>query len=886
MDTSIDHHELRKTVVGYLTENAEANDYPSFVNDMSWKKYLKKMAAEGTYGDHITLSAVARMFHVQIIVLQPNACGNVIPFEPGNDLYNPSVSSLFLGFTGETNGEHYVSLVRPSLGTDVKGLIDCKANVDLVSKGSVVVSATRHVSGSAVMAEEGQIEQESADVEPPSVRSPVESPKRETSRPNANETRKVGKSTRKIKTAINVKGVANRQFQVSWLKLYGWLESKCENGITSAFCRVCKECETLNLFKFSTKRDGSFTSDGFRNWRNALQKFKRHDTSASHREAVLKLTNIQNGTHVLGQLEQAHEKERAVAKRALFTIITTIQYLARQNIPIRGHTDAESNFVRLLHLRCQDNAELRQWMERRSHLWISKDIQNEILEIMSHMILRSVISEIQSSPNYAVLLDETSDISVREQVSVCVRTVDENFNIREFFLGFYNTEVTDADTLFRILKDVLLRSNLNIQHCRGQCYDGASNVAGMYNGVQAKVLEVSPSALFVHCNNHNLNLAFQDSTSGIPACRDAISFIRELVTMIRESPKRLGIFAQFQDSNSTGLRPLCPTRWTMRVSSIESVLGNYEAITEFLEEQASSRNEFGAKCSGFLSSMNSFSTFFTLSCLQYVFKKLEMTASAMQSPKLNMCDVSDLIQTLVNSLRSKRSDGEFQTFFNEVSEKAKRLRIDEPVVPRVRRRPARFETGTAEAHNFPDPESYYRQMYFEIVDAAIASLETRFNSVSYNKVKDLERSILRCATIDCSDITSITALYSELSSDRLQLHFDMFRDICRQQQMPIQSVSGIVKFLQDNKNVCQLLPEVVSLVRLFLTIPVTTCTVERSFSVINRLITYLRSTLGQARLNHLAILHCYKELTDNLIIEDVYKEFVCRNEIRRKTFLL
>ena len=33
-----------------------------------------------------------------------------------------------------------------------------------------------------------------------------------------------------------------------------------------------------------------------------------------------------------------------------------------------------------------------------------------------------------------------------------------------------------------VLKDVILRMNLELNKCRGQCYDGASNMAGIRNG--------------------------------------------------------------------------------------------------------------------------------------------------------------------------------------------------------------------------------------------------------------------------------------------------------------------------------------------------------------------------------------------------------------------
>jgi len=90
-------------------------------------------------------------------------------------------------------------------------------------------------------------------------------------------------------------------------------------------------------------------------------------------------------------------------------------------------------------------------------------------------------------------------------------------------------------------------------------------------------------------------------------------------------------------------------------------------------------------------------------------------------------------------------------------------------------------------------------------------------------------------------------------------------------------------FQSSVTGLCELLPEMFKLLRLFLTIPVTTYTAERSFSHLRRMKTYLRSTIGQACLNHIAILSCYREETDNIYIHAIYTEFVSRNELRRKT---
>lgn len=77
--------------------------------------------------------------------------------------------------------------------------------------------------------------------------------------------------------------------------------------------------------------------------------------------------------------------------------------------------------------------------------------------------------------------------------------------------------------------------------------------------------------------------------------------------------------------------------------------------------------------------------------------------------------------------------------------------------------------------------------------------------------------------------------------------------------------------------------EVNKLLHLYLTVPMTSCTAERSFSALRRIKDYLRSTMTQARLNHLIVMHVHKERTDNLNIVDIAETFVSLNN-RRSTF--
>ncbi|KYN14293.1 hypothetical protein ALC57_13460, partial [Trachymyrmex cornetzi] len=70
-----------------------------------------------------------------------------------------------------------------------------------------------------------------------------------------------------------------------------------------------------------------------------------------------------------------------------------------------------------------------------------------------------------------------------------------------------------------------------------------------------------------------------------------------------------------------------------------------------------------------------------------------------------------------------------------------------------------------------------------------------------------------------------------------------------------------------------LVPEYVKFIRVLLTIP-TTCSNEKSFSYLRHLKSYLRSTMKQERLNHIATLYIYREMVDKLNMQELINNFI------------
>lgn len=154
------------------------------------------------------------------------------------------------------------------------------------------------------------------------------------------------------------------------------------------------------------------------------------------------------------------------------------------------------------------------------------------------MILRysgNPISDVKSAKYFTIILDETADISCCEQVSISFRYVEEDLTVQEQFVGFYETNRTTGEVLHNIVKDVLMRFNLNISNLRGQCHDGASNVRF---GLSSRILEDEPRALYIHCVAHRLNLVVTDAMNGINSFTDFIDVVQEIFNYFSKSHRR------------------------------------------------------------------------------------------------------------------------------------------------------------------------------------------------------------------------------------------------------------------------------------------------------------------------------------------------------------
>ena len=252
-------------------------------------------------------------------------------------------------------------------------------------------------------------------------------------------------------------------------------------------------------------------------------------------------------------------------------IVKTLIFLGRQGISLRGHRENEEslnrgNFLELLMFQAKSNPLINRFFanKEKSTTYTSPGIQNELLNIIGENIRDSTINEIKDAKMFALILDESLDISRHEQAAVVLRYVNRQFIVNERFIGLFRATQTDGESLYHLVQTVLMTLQLNIDDIIAQCYDGAANMRGIYKGVAARIKRDNSKAIYVHYNGHILNLVLVDAAKIVTAARNTFGIVLELHNFMEASAKRHAVFQEMQKESgckSLTLKSLSDTRW-------------------------------------------------------------------------------------------------------------------------------------------------------------------------------------------------------------------------------------------------------------------------------------------------------------------------------------
>lgn len=500
-----------------------------------------------------------------------------------------------------------------------------------------------------------------------------------------------------------------RKFNHIWLSKFSWLAYS--GKLDGAFCKYCVFFSNQFVGQTSSQSLGNLCREPYKNWKRALEKFEYHQSTNYHKFSVLRADKLQENLDKQSSINQILDSASVEIirknRQKLVPIIKSVIFCGRAGLSLRGHRDSgtevrlladpnesfnrnEGNFRNLLKFRIDaGDQSLREHFQTASAnaTYISWNIQNQIIDACNDIITKKLIIDVNEAKAFVVLADETTDISNKEQLTLCVRYV-KNDNICENFLKFVHITSTTGAALAKSILESLESLGLNPKYLCGQGYDGAAAMSGHIKGVQTLISNQFPAAKYVHCASHNLNLCLS-SSSDVPEVRNCLGIVEKCYTFFN-TPKREQILLQkiehtLPESKRHGLKQLCPTRWVERHDSVLIMEELYKPLCLALEEiEMWTDRSTSSEASTLLTSLKTPKFLLSLLCLKTIYAFTLPLSKILQTKNLDLSSALELADTVIKQLKAVRSDvdGHFANIFRQADELLKEYDI-EIKIPRL-----------------------------------------------------------------------------------------------------------------------------------------------------------------------------------------------------------
>ncbi|PIA41107.1 hypothetical protein AQUCO_02300127v1 [Aquilegia coerulea] len=671
----------------------------------------------------------------------------------------------------------------------------------------------------------------------------------------------------------------NRKFVIDWYKEFTWIEYSIENDV--AFCLYCY------LFKPESRNRSqgggdAFMATGFKNWKKK-QGLRDHvgGPSSAHNQAYRKGQDLLNqNQHIETVLQKQSSQARSEYRVRLKASVDCVRFLLKQGLAFRGHNETTNsnnrgNFLELLEFSAFLNKDIKDVVLQNApennkltaHV-VQKDIVNSFAVETTNVILKEL-----GDAFFSVLIDESRDISVKEQMAVVIRFVDDKGCVIERFLGIVHVRETTALSLKAALEELFSKHGLSIGRLRGQGYDGASNMRGQFGGLKTLIMNANESAYYVHCFAHQLQLALVGVAKNHPRIALLFNLTSNALNIVGVSCKRRDLLREKHASKviqkiqsgdilsgqglnqETALKRSGDTRWGSHYGTLVSFILMHSSVIDVLEvvmENALTSEQRGEACA-LLDQMQSFEFIFNLHLMKDILGITSELSKALQREDQEIVNAMTLVKVAKQRLNTMRNDG-WDSFFAEVSSFCVKNDIiipnmDDPFVERGRSR-RRVEVLTN--------QHYYRvQLFIGCIDLQNQEPENRFN----------EEKLIRLDQFYPRDFSSksLMLLSNQLETYILDVRFsNAFSEL--------RGIGDLAKkMVETRKNTVY--PLVYMLMTLALILPVATAGVERAFSAMNIIKNKLRNRMADDWMNDILVTYIEKDICETIDDETIMQRF-------------
>ncbi|XP_065209411.1 zinc finger MYM-type protein 1-like [Planococcus citri] len=657
---------------------------------------------------------------------------------------------------------------------------------------------------------------------------------------------------------------------------------------------ICAPC-----FLFGDTTDEFAFKQGFNDWKNIHHLAPAHENSDHHKQSFLKLfERAQISGRVDQGLAEQLQEEISYWKEVLKRIVATVKTLASRGLSFRGTNEHfgvpnNGNFLMLLeYLRQFDpfiDEHIRNYGDKGSGStsYLSKTIYEEVIEIMAGKVTSKIVEEIKIAKYYSIIVDSTPDISNIDQLSFILRYVKPDGTVAERFLTLLENPGHKGKDLYDAVTSTLKSHGIDILDMRGQSYDNAANMKGIYSGLQARIKKDNPLAEYTPCSAHSLNLV---GTHAAESCSEASRFfelVQEVYNFFSDSTERWFVMQHFADSKFAKLKSLSTTRWSARADAVSVMNEFWSEIINALsayEENSNEKAIVRSKAKGLRKKMQRLESALMLSIWSVLLERFDATSQKLQAVDTSISDTLDLYKSLVGFIEDARENFHL---YEETAQKISTKQEFEKDVRRTKKRKLMSDElpkTRKDEVELSGRDDFRVNTFNVILDRILQDLNDKCRD--YERIFQKFIALVEFGTLDQSDLRKHAASLQEHFPNDLELVFVNelchFQKYCKVKKIETKPPLDILKFIRQN-DLQGVFPNVDIAYRLLNCTAVTNCSAERSFSCLKRIKDYLSSTTSQDRLVCQMILAIEAELMFNMEFDDIIKTFA-EKKARRKIF--
>lgn len=292
-----------------------------------------------------------------------------------------------------------------------------------------------------------------------------------------------------------------RLFSEKWLQDVQWLEANDER--TEMWCKICRSHPHL------ADKTGAFYK-GSKNFNHPL--FDKHEKSKEHTNVVQAIANKQASREELSSrpLNRWRDKLNEEQRQALYNIFLLAFHKAKRARPMSSYSE--------------DIPLLKRLGVNVGGAYHSREGGSRIMQSIACSISRELHAKLQSAEFWGLLFDGSEDITKTEQEIVYIVSVSNNGEFTSDFLGLIElgadrTAQAITDGLVRLFQDTGLDDWAT--KLVAVCTDGAAVNVGIYNGVVPKLRQlaaIGDSLVHVLCTAHTLENCAKSADRNVPYC--------------------------------------------------------------------------------------------------------------------------------------------------------------------------------------------------------------------------------------------------------------------------------------------------------------------------------------------------------------------------------